>query len=135
MNTVYLIGFLGKDAELHSVRRKDNSNFEILRLSVATKEQRKDKSVTEWHNLQATSPYLIKNKDSFLKGSLVSVTGKLRTTSYEDPRTKEKKYFTYIEVSQLNKMEKLGEETAVRNQSKTYSNRPSYSEGNNDAPF
>jgi single-strand DNA-binding protein len=51
-NSVELVGFLGKDAE---VKQSDNSNFTLL--SVATKESWKNKgtgeydSRTEWHSV------------------------------------------------------------------------------------
>ncbi len=82
-NSVELIGFLGKDAE---VKQSNNSNFTLL--SVATKESWKNKdtgeydSRTEWHSVICSSK-LGDYAASLQKGAHVLIEGTLRSKPYQ----------------------------------------------------
>lgn len=97
LNEVNLIGRLGKDAEL---REFDSGS--VTSFTLATTEKYKDKSGnmvnnTDWHNCQAwnkkpVTPYL-------KKGTLVHVSGKIKTRSYEQDG--QKKFITEIVVNNI----------------------------------
>jgi single-strand DNA-binding protein len=82
-NSVELIGFLGKDAE---VKQSNNSNFTLL--SVATKESWKNKdtgeydSRTEWHSVICAGK-LGDYAAALQKGAFVQIEGKLRSKPYQ----------------------------------------------------
>lgn len=82
-NSVELIGFLGKDAE---VKRFNNSNFTLL--SVATKESWKNKetgeydSRTEWHSVICAGK-LGDYAAALQRGAFVQIEGKLRSKPYQ----------------------------------------------------
>jgi single-strand DNA-binding protein len=82
-NSVELVGFLGKDAE---VKQSDNSNFTLL--SVATKESWKNKgtgeydSRTEWHSVLCAGK-LGDYAATLQKGAHVLIEGTLRSKPYE----------------------------------------------------
>jgi single-strand DNA-binding protein len=82
-NSVELIGFLGKDAE---VKQSNNSNFTLL--SVATKESWKNKqtgewqSRTEWHQVIAAGK-LGEYAATLLKSAHVQIEGTLRSKPYQ----------------------------------------------------
>ncbi len=97
LNEVNLIGRLGKDAEL---REFDSGS--VTSFTLATTEKYKDKSGnmvnnTDWHNCQAwnkkpVTPYL-------KKGTLVHVSGKIKTRSYDQDG--QKKFITEIVVNNI----------------------------------
>lgn len=82
-NSVELIGFLGKDAE---VKQSNNSNFTLL--SVATKESWKNKetgewqSRTEWHQVLAAGK-VGEYTATLQKSAHVQIEGTLRSKPYQ----------------------------------------------------
>ena len=82
-NSVELIGFLGKNAE---VKQSDNSNFTLL--SVATKESWKNKetgewqSRTEWHQVIAAGKWG-DYAATLQKSAHVQIEGTLRSKPYQ----------------------------------------------------
>jgi single-strand DNA-binding protein len=97
VNKVILIGNLGKDPELsYSQQGTARTKF-----SMATSEKFKNRESewqeeTEWHNVvvfgkqaEAVSKYLT-------KGRSVYVEGKIRTRSWDDEKTGQKRYMTEV---------------------------------------
>ncbi len=97
VNKVILVGNLGKDPE---VQYLDN-NVSLARFSVATNDSYKDKDgnrvdQTEWHNVVAWRGLAKIAEDYLKKGSRIYLEGKIRTRSWDDKQTGEKKYSTEI---------------------------------------
>ena len=93
VNKVILIGRLGADPDVR-VSQDDNK---IVRLSVATSENWKDKSTgerkekTEWHRVVIFSPGLASISEKYLKkGSRVYLEGQLQTRKFNDQAGVEK---------------------------------------------
>jgi single-strand DNA-binding protein len=113
-NSVSLIGFLGKDAEV----RTTNNNSNYTALSIATKRSWKDResseyvSETTWHRCIAwgrTGEYAAKLQ----KGAHVQVEGEIRTREYAEklPGKKGgevKKSISEIHVSSIAKLDRTG---------------------------
>lgn len=83
MNTIYLIGNLGRDAEF-----KSDIGTGLLRFSVATSERytKKDGSraeTTTWHNIVMWGPRGAELSKQLTKGRMVFVTGTVKTRQYE----------------------------------------------------
>ena len=82
-NTVILTGYLGRDPEKNS----KNGNT-ATRVSLATTERYKNKEgkkveITDWHTIVFFNKLGEIAAEHLTKGSLITVTGKLKTTSYE----------------------------------------------------
>jgi single-strand DNA-binding protein len=102
VNKVILIGNLGKDPEV----KVTASGTPVAKFTLATNERYKDKSGqwqdrTEWHNLVAWQRTAEIVGEYVKKGSKVYVEGSLRTSSWDDKNTGEKKYRTEIVVNDL----------------------------------
>ena len=102
VNKVILLGSVGKDPEVRNLP----SGIKIANISLATTERYKDrtgkqKEQTEWHNLVAYAQLAGVVEKYVQKGSTLYIEGKLETRSWEDPRSKEKKYQTQIKIDQL----------------------------------
>ena len=102
LNRVTLIGNLGKDPEV----RNTSGGTAVATLSIATNSRYKDKSgewqdKTEWHNAVLWDKLADVAQQYLKKGNTVYVEGRLQTRSWEDEKTKQKKYMTEIVVSEL----------------------------------
>lgn len=93
VNKVILIGRLGADPD---VRMTQDDN-KIVRLSIATSENWKDKNSgerkekTEWHRVVIFSPGLANISEKYLKkGSRVYIEGQLQTRKFNDQAGVEK---------------------------------------------
>jgi single-strand DNA-binding protein len=104
VNKVLLLGNVGKDPEVHSLR-----SVIVVNLSLATNEHFKDgrgdwQERVEWHHLVAFQRTAEIIRDYVRKGSRIFIAGKLRTDSWEDRQTGERKYkkeVVVLEVSLL----------------------------------
>jgi len=98
MNKVILIGNVGSDPTVTTTQ----SGKTLTKLSVACTESYRDnngewKRVTEWVNIEmwrSISPLII-------KGSIVSVEGKIATSSYTD-KNNNKVYKTFVAAGNIN---------------------------------
>lgn len=94
LNTVYLIGNLGRDPET----RYTPNNTAVTNFSVATAESEKRgerwEDHTEWHNVVCFGRTAEVASEYLRKGSRVHIQGKLRTSSWEKDGVK--KYRTEI---------------------------------------
>ena len=102
VNKVILVGNLGKDPEV----KYTPQGTAVAKFSLATNERYKDKSGewqdrTEWHNLVAWARTAEIVGEYLKKGRTVYVEGTLRTSSWEDKQTNQKKYKTEIWVNDL----------------------------------
>src|ERR1700759_1081206 len=102
VNKVILIGNLGKDPE----SKYTPAGMPVARLTLATNERFKDKEGnwqdrTEWHNLVAFQRTAEIAGEYLKKGRTVYIEGSLRTNSWDDKESGQKKYRTEIIVSDL----------------------------------
>lgn len=101
LNKVLVMGNLGRDPE---VRQAGDST--VADFSVAVSEKFKDKSGnqqerTEWVNVVCWGRLSEIARDYLHKGSKVFVEGKLRTRSWSDKNTGQKRYATEVEASNI----------------------------------
>ena len=97
INRVMVMGYLGQDPELENT----NSGLPYTKLSIATTEKRKDshgntKEDTEWHNIVVFGKRAETTARYLKKGSKAFVEGKLKTSSWDDKSTGQKRYKTEI---------------------------------------
>ena len=104
MNTVILVGNLGKDPEI----RRTQDGRPIANLSVATSETWRDKGTgerkekTEWHRVVIFSEPLCKIVEQYLKkGAKVYIEGALQTRKWTDQSGVEK-YSTEVVLQGFN---------------------------------
>src|SRR5579864_4599941 len=102
VNKVILLGNLGKDPEL----KYTPSGTAVAKFSLATNDRFKDKEGqwqdrTEWHNVTAWARTAEIAGEYLKKGSKVYIEGSLRTHSWDDKQTGQKKYMTEIIVNDL----------------------------------
>jgi single-strand DNA-binding protein len=102
VNKVILLGNLGKDPEV----KYTPQGTPVAKFSIATNERFKDKEGnwqdrTEWHNITAWARTAEIAGEYLKKGSKVYIEGSLRTHSWDDKTTGQKKYMTEIVVNDL----------------------------------
>ena len=102
VNKVILIGNLGKDPEV----KYTPSGMAVARFSLATNERTKDKDGnwsdrTEWHNVVLFDRKAEIAGEYLKKGRTVYIEGSIRTNSWDDKETGQKKYKTEIIGSQM----------------------------------
>ena len=110
VNKAILIGNLGKDPDIQYL---DNS-VSVARFTLATNDSYKDKDgkrvdQTEWHNVVAWRGLAKIAEDYLKKGSRIYLEGKIRTRSWEDKQTGEKKYMTEIVADNFIMLDKKDE--------------------------
>jgi len=101
VNKVILLGRAGKDPSVHILRTGT-----IVNLSLATSERYKDnhgewQDRTEWHNLVGYQRIGEILRDYVRKGSLLYIEGTLRTRSWDDRETGQRRYRTEIVVTEI----------------------------------
>ena len=102
VNKVILVGNLGKDPEI----KYTPQGTPVAKFSLATNERYKDKDGnwqdrTEWHNLVAWQRTAEIVAEYCKKGSQIFVEGRLRTDSWDDKESGQKKYRTEIVINEL----------------------------------
>ncbi len=102
INKVILLGNLGKDPEL----KYTPQGTPVAKFSLATGDRFKDKEGnwqdrTEWHNITAWGRTAEIVGEYLKKGRQVYIEGALRTHSWDDKQTGQKKYMTEIVVNEL----------------------------------
>ena len=110
VNKVILLGNVGKDPEIKATA----SGTVVATFSIATSDRFKDKDGnwqdrTEWHNLVAFQRTAEIVRDYVKKGNKLYVEGSLRTQSWDDKTTGQKKYKTEIIVNDLSLLSGRGE--------------------------
>jgi single-strand DNA-binding protein len=110
VNKVILLGNVGKDPEIRSLP----SGQAVASFSIATSDRYKDKQDqwqdrTEWHNLVAFGKLADIIRDYVKKGNKLYVEGSLRTSSWDDKTSGQKKYKTEVIVSDISLLSGRGE--------------------------
>ncbi len=102
VNKVILVGNLGKDPEM----KMTPQGKPVAKFSLATNERYKDKDGqwqdrTEWHNIVLWERLAEVAGEYLKKGGKVYIEGRIRTDSWDDKQTGQKKYMTNIIGSDL----------------------------------
>src|SRR5664280_3523030 len=101
LNRVTLLGHAGKDPQVHIL-----PSGTLVNLSLATSDRFKDsrgewQERTEWHNLVGYQRIGEILRDYVRKGSRIYVEGTLRTRSWEDRESGQRKYRTEVVVLEV----------------------------------
>ncbi len=110
VNKVILLGNVGKDPEIKATA----GGVVVANFSIATSDRFKDKDGswqdrTEWHNLVAFQRTAEIVRDYVKKGNKLYIEGSLRTSSWDDKTSGQKKYKTEIIVNDLSLLSGRGE--------------------------
>ena len=111
VNKVILVGRLGKDPEIRSTP----SGTTLAKFTMATDDRFTDRNGekqerTEWHNITAWGKLGEICGQYLKKGKLVYIEGSLRTDSWDDKETGQKKYRTEIVANQMQMLDRRGDE-------------------------
>jgi len=110
INKVILVGRLGKDPEIRSTPGGQT----VAKFSLATDEKFTDKSGekqerTEWHNIVAWARLAEICGQYLRKGSLVYIEGSIRTDSWDDKESGQKRYRTEIIAREMKMLDRKRE--------------------------
>lgn len=102
LNRVTILGTVGRDPEISTTQ----GGMSIAKFSVATDDRRKDAegnwaSIAQWHDVVLFDKKADVAADYVRKGSQVLIEGSLRTNSWNDKETGQKRYRTEIVGSNL----------------------------------
>ena len=102
VNKVILLGRAGKDPEVHILR-----SGTLVNLTLATSDGYKDsrgewQERTEWHNLVGFQRIGEILRDYVRKGSRLYVEGELRTRSWEDRESGQRRYRSEVVLTDIN---------------------------------
>ena len=108
INKVILVGRLGKDPEIKSTPGGQT----VAKFTMATDEKFTDKSGekqerTEWHNIVAWARLAEICGQYLRKGSLVYIEGSIRTDSWEDKESGQKRYRTEIIAREMKMLDRI----------------------------
>lgn len=111
VNKVILVGRLGKDPEIRSTP----GGTSVARFTIATDEKFTDRNGekqerTEWHNIVAWSKLAEICGQYLRKGKLVYIEGSIRTDSWDDKETGQKRYKTEIIANTMQMLDRRGDE-------------------------
>lgn len=111
VNKVILVGRLGKDPEVKSTP----SGTTVAKFSLATDERFTDKNGekqerTEWHNIVAWGKLAEICGQYLRKGKLIFIEGSIRTDSWDDKESGQKKYRTEIIAREMQMLGSKGED-------------------------
>src|ERR1044072_7473104 len=111
INKVILVGRLGKDPEVRSTPGGQT----VTKFTVATDERYTDKNGekqerTEWHNIVAWARLGEICGQYLRKGKLVYIEGSIRTDSWDDKETGQKKYRTEIVANTMQMLDKKSDD-------------------------
>jgi single-strand DNA-binding protein len=111
INKVILVGRLGKDPEIRSTP----GGTSVAKFTVATDEKFTDRAGekqerTEWHNIVAWGKLGEICGQYLRKGKLVYIEGSIRTESWDDKESGQKKYRTEIVAQTMKMLDRRGDE-------------------------
>lgn len=111
INKVILVGRLGKDPEVRSTP----SGTSVAKFTIATDERFTDKNGekqerTEWHNITAWGKLGEICGQYLRKGKLVYIEGSIRTDSWDDKESGQKKYRTEIVARDMKMLDRRGDD-------------------------
>jgi len=112
LNKVILIGNVGRDPDIRHLA----NNSMIARFPLATSEKFKTKSgelqeQTEWHNIVCWKGLAELAENYIRKGSRLYVEGRIRTNSWIDKITQEKRYATEIYADSVLLLDRASDES------------------------
>jgi single-strand DNA-binding protein len=103
MNKVLLVGHLANDPEV----KASPKGVYVAKMRIATNtyggkaEDGTRKELTQFHNLVAFGKTAEFSGNHLRKGSLVSVEGRLQTSSWDDPASGQKRYWTEVAIDEI----------------------------------
>jgi len=101
VNKVILIGRLGKDPEVITFDNAKKVAFSLATTEVYYDKEGRKREITEWHNIVMWRQ-LAETAEKYLrKGDLLYVEGRIRTRSWEDKETQQKRYITEINADYM----------------------------------
>lgn len=111
VNKVIIVGRLGKDPEMRSTP----SGTSVAKFSVATDDRFTDRAGekqerTEWHNIVVWGKLAEICGQYLKKGKLVYLEGSIRTDSWDDKESGQKKYRTEIVANTMQMLDRRGDE-------------------------
>ena len=111
INKVILVGRLGKDPEIRSTPQGTT----VAKFTLATDEKYNDRDGnrqerTEWHNIAAWGKLGEICGQYLRKGKLVYIEGSIRTESWDDKESGQKKYRTEIVAREMKMLERRSDE-------------------------
>jgi len=111
VNKVILVGRLGKDPEIRSTP----GGKSVVKFTIATDEKFTDRNGekqerTEWHNIVAWDRLGEICGQYLKKGKLVYIEGSIRTESWDDKESGQKKYRTEIIAREMKMLDRKGDE-------------------------
>lgn len=111
INKVILVGRLGKDPEIKSTP----NGTTVTKFSLATDEKFTDRNGekqerTEWHNVVVWGKLAEICGQYLKKGKLVFIEGAIRTDSWDDKETGQKKYRTEIIAREMKMLDRKGDD-------------------------
>jgi len=141
INKVILVGRLGKDPEIRSTP----GGTSVAKFSLATDDRYTDKNGekqerTEWHNITAWGKLAEICGQYLRKGKLVYIEGSIRTDSWDDKETGQKRYRTEIHANTMQMLDRKGDENdggayAGARKSSTTAGAATQVEEEDDVPF
>jgi single-strand DNA-binding protein len=110
VNQAIIIGRLGKDPEL----RATPGGTTVCKFTLATDEKFTDRNGekverTEWHNIVAFGKLGDICAEYLRKGKLVYIDGSIRTDSWDDKKTGQKKFRTEIVAQNMKMLDRRDE--------------------------
>ena len=111
VNKVILVGRLGKDPEIRSTP----SGTSVAKFSLATDDKYTDRAGekqerTEWHNIVVWGKLAEICGQYLKKGKLIYIEGSIRTDSWDDKESGQKKYRTEIVANSMQMLDRRGDE-------------------------
>lgn len=119
LNKVTLIGRLGKDPEMRSTP----GGSTVCKFSIATDEKWTDRNGekqerTEWHNIEVWGKLAEICGQYLRKGKLVYIEGSIRTDSWDDKESGQKKYMTKIIGQQMKMLDRRNDDESSSSSSR-----------------
>lgn len=101
VNKVILVGRLGKDPESIQFESGKKASFSLATSEVYYDKENQKREVTEWHNIVMWRG-LAETAEKYLKkGDQIYVEGRVRTRSWDDKETQQKRFITEVYVDNL----------------------------------
>jgi single-strand DNA-binding protein len=98
VNKAILIGRLGKDPEAITFDNAKKVAFSLATTEVYYDKEGQKREITEWHNIVMWRQMAETAEKYLKKGDLIYVEGRIRTRSWDDKETQQKRYITEINV-------------------------------------
>jgi len=122
VNKVILVGRLGKDPEMRSTAGGQT----VARFTIATDERYTDRAGekqerTEWHNIVAWAKLAEICGQYLRKGKLVYIEGSIRTDTWDDKETGQKRYKTEIIANTMQMLDRRSDEEGGGGSGSSYS--------------